>query len=187
MPNLILPEDIASIEQLAKNGRTEHVVKRARLLLLLDGGKTAKEVGLMVNLSPGTVNKWRRAYQLRGMAIFPDAQPGTKPVANNQTPPATKKKKKPMSKNKKRAKRITKAVLAATAVAKAGKKKLGKIRKSKSYKNAIARLSKEREAALKLLKRVKKGKKTQGITKQLKRLQSRVAVLEKFQKKGKKK
>ena len=211
MSAFIQPDDIAVLEQIASNSASELLATRAKLLLLLNAGKSSRQVSGEVGLSMSTINRWRREYRSRGMAIFPatetpqakqkkqkKSKPENKAAKAKEKPAKVKKKptkakekpakeKKGDAKNKKRLQRISSAIKSAGEVIKKGEKKLGKIRKSKSYKKAVDRLDKERAAAMQLLKRMKKGKKASDIDKQLKRLEERVSALEEFRKKAAKK
>jgi CHAD domain-containing protein/transposase-like protein len=59
---------------LSKSNMSLSVQRRARLLLAYDQGSTTAEIALEVGLSEGRVRSWRRAFEVRGMAIFPDEE-----------------------------------------------------------------------------------------------------------------
>lgn len=186
---LVHKDDLASLETIKNSSSAETLVKRARLLLLLHQGKSTAEVSAEVGLAPSTINKWRRAYLSRRMAIFP-APPGVRPSIA-VPPPVNKKRTKAVAKNtgkntkgKKMAKKdkrtvaLAKSVKAAIKVLESGKKKkLGGFKKSKSFKKARKSVEQHKDAAFKLLKRINKGKNVNGVKKQIKGLDKRVKAM----------
>ena len=196
---LVHKDDLASLETIKNSPSAETLVKRARLLLLLHQGKTTAEVSAEVGLAPSTINKWRRAYLNRRMAIFPappDVRPSLAvppPVKKRVTKVASKKfgkktKGKKMAKKNKRTVALAKSVKAAIKVLESGKKKkLGGFKKSKSFKKARKSVEQQKDAAFKLLKRINKGKKVSGVKKQIKGLDKRVKAMASLIKKRAKK
>ena len=99
---LLSPEQISQLKNLATSAKSDALQRRARILLLYSEGKDTREIAENVGLSPRSVQYWRREFLKRGMDIFPDAalEPSPeKPVKPAPTPetktasrkPATKK------------------------------------------------------------------------------------------------
>lgn len=195
---LVHKDDVSALEAIRDSSSAETLVKRARLLLLLHLGKATAEVSAEVGLAPSTINKWRRAYLDRRMAIFPapsDVRPSiiVSPPDKKPVKPVVKTIKK-SAKGKKMAKKdkltvsLAKSVKAAIKVLEAGKKKkLGRFRKSKPFKKARKRVEQHKDSAFELLKRINKGKKVSGVKKQIKGLDKRVKAMASLIKKRAKK
>ncbi len=192
---LIHKDDVAALEAIRDSPSTETLVKRARLLLLLHQGKTTAEVSAEVGLATSTINKWRRAYLDRRMAIFPapsDVRPSMVVSPPEKKPVAKIFKKtvkgKKMAKKDKRTISLAKSVKAAIKVLESGKKKkLGSFRKSKPFKKARKSVEQSKDSAFELLKRINKGKKVSGVKKQIKGLDKRVKSMASLIKKRAKK
>ncbi len=66
------PNHADILETLAVRGASAAVRRRAQLLLLFEAGQATPQIADAVGLSRGRVRYWRREYQSRGMAIFPN-------------------------------------------------------------------------------------------------------------------
>ena len=70
MDTLLQADQVAELNKLAAEGPTEHVRRRARILLMYHDGKTTREIAEAVGITPGRVSYWRREFLKRGMDIF---------------------------------------------------------------------------------------------------------------------
>ncbi len=82
MSELLQPHQIETLEQMAAQSRNAAVRRRARVLLLYQAGQSTRAIAATVGLSPNRVRYWRRQFQRKGMAIFPDF-----PTSSQPTPP----------------------------------------------------------------------------------------------------
>jgi hypothetical protein len=85
MDRLLQDAQVAALEELAANGPTEHVRRRARILLMYHAGKTTREIAETVGLTTGRVAYWRREFLKRGMDIFPSAGEASPAPASQTT------------------------------------------------------------------------------------------------------
>jgi CHAD domain-containing protein len=69
--NFLGPEQISQLEAINQGEFPDSERKRARIIILYDGGKLTRDIADTVGLSKGRVRYWRHQYQLHGMAIFP--------------------------------------------------------------------------------------------------------------------
>ena len=79
MDTLLQEEQVAALEELAANGPTQHVRRRAKILLMYHAGQSTREIAGAVGLTPGRVAYWRREFRKRGMDIFPSPEGAPKP------------------------------------------------------------------------------------------------------------
>ncbi len=87
MSELLQPQQIETLEWVAAQSQRTAVRRRARVLLLYQAGQTTREITDAVALSPHQVRYWRRQFQTKGMAIFPEALPATAPSTSPRHPP----------------------------------------------------------------------------------------------------
>ncbi len=87
MSELLQPQQIETLEWVAAQSQRTAVRRRARVLLLYQAGQTTREIADAVALSPHQVRYWRRQFQTKGMAIFPEALPATAPSTSPRHPP----------------------------------------------------------------------------------------------------
>ena len=205
MNDLLAREHKAQLEHVAEKSRNENHARRARLLLLLDSGKSVAEVSNIVGLAPSTVIRWRRGYIKQQLGIFPDnliatngqlsngqaklkklvPTPGQEAASNTSATETTVKKPAMMDKKKakaqaaKSAKRIKKAMANSKALLKrASKSKTAKkIKKTKAFKTASRKLENELKTAKKVYRDFSRSKKVKRLKKQTARLENRVKSL----------
>ncbi len=76
-PFRLLPGDRARLEKWARSHTTEHrVVRRSRILLLLDEGLSARAVARLLATSRHTVDLWRRRAEEEGIGSITKDRPG---------------------------------------------------------------------------------------------------------------
>jgi CHAD domain-containing protein len=68
---LLSPEQISPLNELAANADPIALQRRAQILLLYNEGKDTSEIAERVGLSARSVQHWRREFLKRGMDIFP--------------------------------------------------------------------------------------------------------------------
>lgn len=89
--DILQPDQIPVLEELAAKAKSVTIRRRARILLLYNTGKDTREISETVGLAPRSVRYWRGEFQKRGMDIFSAAdlaqlkELSTKPVAKGPT------------------------------------------------------------------------------------------------------
>ena len=76
---LNITEDVRSqLDSISRSRSMPHsLVRRARIVLLSDGGLTNHEIGEKLGLSGATVGKWRRRFCRQGlMGLYDELRPG---------------------------------------------------------------------------------------------------------------
>ena len=86
MAELLQPQQIDTLDQIAAQSRSGALRRRARVLLLYQAGRTTHEIADLVGLSHGRVRYWRRQFQKNGMAIFPNSAPASLPTTLTEPP-----------------------------------------------------------------------------------------------------
>jgi len=82
-----VPEsDRQILEKWVRSGKTEkRIVDRASMILMLDKGKSGREVAEAVSVMPCVVSKWRKRYAEKGLAGLTDMPRPGKPSSYGKT------------------------------------------------------------------------------------------------------
>ena len=73
MTQLIRPEDLTILKQLAAIELGDTLQRRVEILILYESGLKTAEIAEKVDLSPGRVLYWRREYLKKGLEVVADA------------------------------------------------------------------------------------------------------------------
>jgi len=90
MPDLIKPEHLETIKQLAAGSPDAAVQRRAQLLLLYHAGHPTAAIAQAVERSTNTALYWRRRYRAEGLGIFPNVEAPAGEAAPEVQPEAPK-------------------------------------------------------------------------------------------------
>ncbi len=155
MDRLLQDAQVAALEELAANGPTEHVRRRARILLMYHAGKTTREIAESVGLTTGRVAYWRREFRKRGMDIFPSPEGAPKPESAPSVTESPKAMKKTAAKPKAAKPKAAKAKKAAKPKAAGPKAAKPKAAKPKAAKPKAAKAKAAKPKAAKAKKAAK--------------------------------